>query len=294
MPLAGGAGMVSALRSIVQKTVSSAKWASQLRWLWCIGRCTLIASLVTCSHFQTAPLMTPFRPHLYQGEFFALPSIVLSFFRRRCGGVFTLFAIIYAGLVCGAWQPSLTSDEAARAVDMVLKQEPAGFSVKRSHPLGVQVLLVERREIKHAVDEQIGFVEVFLFDYIRNATQFSLVDLAANMVVETTDINSAHLPLTEQEISHSKAAISNHYALSERVRRELGFDGNSASTEFRIADLQARVSVWVPETSNHADISRCDHERCALISLFTSDDYSISVEPVVNLQSGEVFIDLFQ
>jgi len=243
--------------------------------------------------------MTRVRLHLHQGEFLAPFTSTLSFVRRQWRRVFTLFALIhgalvYAGLAYGAWQPSLSADEADRAVDMVLKQEPAGFSIKTAHPLGVQVLLVERREKKHKGDEQTSFVEVFVFDYIRNVTQLSLVDLAANMVVETTDVNSVHLPLTDQEISHSKAAISNHHELTERVSRELGFDNNPATTELNLADLQARVSVWVPGRSEYADTAKCDRQRCALISLFTNDDYSISVEPVVNLHSGEVFIDLIQ
>ena len=62
------------------------------------------------------------------------------------------------------------------------------------------------------------------------------------------------------------------------------------AAETDLADLQTRVSIWVPKGNTEAH-ENCSRERCALISLFTAANYSFSIEPVVNLMSGEIYLD---
>ena len=61
-----------------------------------------------------------------------------------------------------------------------------------------------------------------------------------------------------------------------------------------LTDLQTRVSILVPNKKTGDKPELCQRERCALISLFGADNYSFSIEPVVNLMSGDIYLDLIQ
>jgi len=159
--------------------------------------------------------------------------------------------------------------------------------VSDAHPLGVQILLVELKETKHRSEQTARLVEVFLFDYDGAGTHRKLVDVDSREIVTSTEISSAHLPLTDQEIAYGKALMWQDTELLQRLSVELNH-----STD--IADLQSRVSVWVPGRDDQSGLSHCDVERCALVSLFTEDNDSLPVEPVINLMRSQVYTDLVQ
>lgn len=212
--------------------------------------------------------------------------------------VFALVAASISGDLWGDWKPPLSVIEHDRAVDVALGRD-AQLNWQRTaknlipqtdgttHPLGVQILLVELKELKtrSATDERV--VEVFLFDYDRGDTRRKLIDVDTLEIVATTEIASAHLPLTDEEIQHGKNLMWQDTDVLKRIRAEL-------SGVVDLSALQARVSVWVPGDVAQTGTSNCGHERCALVSLFTDGNYSLSVEPVINLMRGQVYTDLVQ
>jgi len=207
-----------------------------------------------------------------------------------------------------AWQQSLSEEETTHAVTIVLSSQvsgamSAGAPSERSrtvqsgdlsltdpnvHPLGVQILLVELREKKNASLGDLRLAEVFLYNYPRQTTELHLINLDQGVLLQTTEVDTAHLPLSDEEIEYSKQLVFNHDQLTARVNNEL-----SRIQGVELGGLQQRVSVWVP-TTRQAGSSGCENQRCALLSLFTANEQSLVVEPVVNLISGDVFIDLVQ
>lgn len=224
-----------------------------------------------------------------------------------------LWAVLVTEQASGAWQQPLSEDELSQAIGIALTDSDAAYQslqgTRRAaqvaqdnsavHPLGIQVLLAERKEVKNAAANANKYAEVFLFDYALGKTLLKLIDIDQGIAVETRTVNSVHLPLTDAEIQYAKSLMLNNAELDERVNTELaGIDNDGASnatgsTQTGLASLDARVSIWVPGLEQ-ASRSHCDRERCALVSLFTNDDYSLSVEPMVNLSTGEVSVDLFQ
>jgi len=205
-------------------------------------------------------------------------------------------AIAVTEQASGAWQQPLSEDELSQAIGIALTDSDAAYQslqgTRRAaqvaqdnsavHPLGIQVLLAERKEVKNAAADANKYAEVFLFDYALGKTLLKLIDIDQGIAVETRTVNSVHLPLTDAEIQYAKSLMLNNAELDE-----------PGSTQTGLASLDARVSIWVPGLEQ-ASRSHCDRERCALVSLFTNDDYSLSVEPMVNLSTGEVSVDLFQ
>ena len=162
------------------------------------------------------------------------------------------------------------------------------------HPLGVQVLSIELKEQKHVTDQSSRLAEVFLFNYPRAVTELHLVDVESSEVLSTRDIDSVHLPLSDAEISYTRKLIWSDAEFRERIQREfqsLNALEASAGVPVESADLQTRVSVWVPI---RRQAHQCMRNRCALISLFTQDNHSFSIEPVIDLMSGEIYLDLVQ
>lgn len=221
-----------------------------------------------------------------------------------------LFFATLSSELHASWQVPLNAEEVGNVTSAAMSQyvsddssSPAGIQNQRElrsissnsipqHPLGVQVLLVELKEQK-ASDQAVRLAEVFVFDYQRGVTELNLVDVERNELIDKRYISSVHLPLSEAEITYSKALIWNNAEFKSRVQREIEtLQTDSGNVDF--TDLQTRVSVLVPNGRMADQSELCGANRCALISLFSADNYSFSIEPVINLMSGDIYLDLVQ
>lgn len=221
---------------------------------------------------------------------------------RMLSGV-SLLGLLYGLPVAASWQTPLSELERDQAVSVALAESDNGLADStvvnqrrtrgqtRSHPLGTQILLTELRESKNTPAQASRYFEVFLFDYNLGSTLLRTVDVNQMSLVSTVVVDSVHLPLTEVEIQYARSLVLQDEQVKESVIRELAV--LETDSVFSITDLQARLSIWVP-AANKVSKSNCDRRRCALVSLFTTSDYSLSVEPVVNLSTAEVSIDLIQ
>ena len=209
-----------------------------------------------------------------------------------------------------SWQDPLSADEVSSATAIVMSQFASGDSGKSAisaagrgsrelrsaddfqHPLGVQVLLVELKEQKQTSGQTSRLAEVFIFDYQRGVTELNLIDVESDELIVSTEIASVHLPLSEEEINYSKTLIWNHTEFVARVQREAEtLESFPAIVNRELTDLQTNVSILVPNNRTGKQPANCGLERCALISLFSNDNHSFSVEPVINLMSGEIYLD---
>ena len=212
-----------------------------------------------------------------------------------------------------SWQDPLSADEVSSATAIVMSQFSLGDLDKSAlsasargtrelrssdnfqHPLGVQVLLVELKEKKQNSVQTPRLAEVFVFDYQRGVTELNLIDVESDELIASRDIASVHLPLSEEEINYSKNLLWNYSEFKERLQSEAEtLDLLPGITNGELIDLQTSVSILVPNRGAGSQSAQCNIDRCALISLFTDDNYNFSIEPVINLMSGEIYLDLVQ
>ena len=223
-----------------------------------------------------------------------------------------LCGIVATSQLNAAWQNPLNTEETQTAASAVMSQYTntgtAPFDTGNStgsrtvnsaanlqHPLGVQVLLVELREQKNTADQAARIAEVFVFDYQQGVSELNLVDVESNLLLSTREIDSAHLPLSELEIEYSKTLIWNNTEFAERVQTEYENLISSISDEISPNapdNLKTMVSIWVPNSNPERQSDPCVQSRCALISVFTEHNYNFSVEPVIDLMSGQIYLDL--
>lgn len=260
-----------------------------------------------------------------------MPNAVNSQFARNltlpgsvslvCCLILLILTIATATKAYSAWQAPLSNDEIIRATAIAMSDPPPGqqnpmgsspqvgldefrrstqanvrIAPAESHPLGSQILLIELKEEKNSSTPTVRLAEVFVFDYLRGIAELNLIDVEQNTLILKQEIPSVHLPLSDAEISYSKFLVSNNAELKRRIKDEIIATGQALpiTSEQLLSELQTRVSIWVPNSPVQSGASNCDHERCALISLFTADHYNFAIEPVVNLMHGDIYTDLIK
>lgn len=202
------------------------------------------------------------------------------------------------------WQDALTESEISHAIEL------AGLSINAvvplptdtveankttlrqngAHLLGTQLLLVELKEQKKASPDQ-RMAEIFTYNYNSQIARLHIVDMQHRVMISVQDISSAHLPLSDVEIDYANWLLWSNSDLRQGVLREIeNLQLTPSTTSTTLTD--ARVSVWVPGSPEHGASSGCNLQRCALFSLYTKNRDSLTIDPVVNLVTGEVFTDL--
>ncbi len=203
-----------------------------------------------------------------------------------------------------AWQEALSPGEISKAIELAEITTSADLQLPTSvagadrttlqqtsiHALGTQVIFVELVEQKKAQSDR-RLAEIFTYDYDSQSAQRRIVDVQLGALVSIQDIDSAHLPLSDIEIDYANWLLWNNTGLRQHVLQELGDLQLTPSADL-LALTDARVSVWVPGSHEQGASSGCHLQRCALFSLYSINRDSLTIDPVVNLVSGEVFTDL--
>lgn len=214
------------------------------------------------------------------------------------GAVFTACALMSAGISTGtqaAWQQSLTDAE-IQALELSVGDRTSlqrqGHRLDTSHPsLGLEVLLIELQEKKSQAAESPRLAEVFVFDYTTSSTSVILIEVDTHKVVSSRSIDNIHLPLNEREITAALQWLLVDTELIEALRLEYEKQIGKALDSLDQVDM--KVSIWNPGAGRDV-LHECNQSRCALVSLFTRNYYNFSVEPVVNLATGKISLDLVQ
>jgi len=191
------------------------------------------------------------------------------------------------------WLPEIPEQQRQSISDAAVQRlqatQRSRDSASATHPLGVQVLFIERREEKKRIGALLA--DVFLFDYHRVGALVDTVDVNTGELINSRNINSLHLPLNSAEANHATQLLRDNSTFFETLSIEYQQRFGEALTARHAIDM--KVSVYVPDEHVIAN-SVCAVSRCALISVFTPDHYNFSVEPVVDLVSGAVLMGLMQ
>lgn len=250
--------------------------------------------------FDLALLYTHQPQHIRQNQTMAPRKPSHSLKRHKRAKLWGITIIGFTSIAAhSAWQAPLNESEKSKAELLALSnQADSSPSLRRRdvsehHPLGLQVLLVEPQEQKKTKNHDSKVVEVFVFNHHTHLAERTLVNLSSNTLISSQQISGVHLPLSEEEIAYSIDAVRRDVSVQTKLLEEHATLAHRANKDI-MAGLKLRVAIWVPTTIEHAGDSRCDHERCALISLFDADNISYTTEPVVNLKTGKVALDVIQ
>lgn len=148
------------------------------------------------------------------------------------------------------------------------------------HPLGIQTLSVERKENKREPD--LLHISVYQFNYQLEQARVLSIDVSDNRVLKNQPVSSVHLPLSNEEISFARQALTAQEDILSQLRDEQIKRGRTAFTD--LSQLDIKSSIFEPLDTSHP----CHRQRCALMSLFDESRTVFSIEPVINLQTMQV------
>jgi len=175
-----------------------------------------------------------------------------------------------------------------------------GKAANRSPAISLdkEILLVEllyQKQKKNAATQTVQprIAEVFMFDYETGKTSRYEIDLNSNVVLRVQAVASPHLPLNDREQSLAVSLLESDAATFSTISTEYEKYYGQALQDTASVDM--KVSVWQPPAANTSTAAgNCRTQRCALISVFTHDNFSFSVEPVVNLMTQSVHVGVIR
>lgn len=184
----------------------------------------------------------------------------------------------------------LTSGEHAVALSVAL-DTLNGLTRSESEPER-EVLLIERhQQAKQTVttDSAGRQGEVFVYDYASDKLARVLVDLAAQSVLSTEEVQNVQLPLTDTEIARALDIVYADPVISQTVTEQ--YRAATGSELNSVADLNHRVFVFradtMPDRVNERS-ALCGLHRCAQVLLYTYDLIAFEATPLVDLSTDEV------
>ena len=206
--------------------------------------------------------------------------------------------------VATAWQPPMSAAEmetATRLITEAADQQPraATNTQKNIEPLGREVLLVETLYRKNSKDSKSRsastgdarekIAEAFVFDYATGRTTRYLIDVGATRIVEQQAVNSVHLPLNQREQTLAADLALKDKSVFDAIAAE--FVREYGQKPRLDEDIDTKIFIWQPTPGDNSRLAReCQQQRCAWVSLFTSDSLSLSIEPIVNLMQQTVYL----
>ena len=220
-------------------------------------------------------------------------------FARKSSRCLVLGFGVYCTSGIAGWLPALSPDVLDTIRDAAMQrvhssaapQQRSLAGAQNAHPLGVQVLFVEAKEQKKKSASSALQAEVFLFDYQRVQASVELVDAASGELISAKMLNSDQLPLNAVEANYAIQLLHGSADFYDRLGFEYQQQFDQALVDEKSIDM--KVSVWVPDARVYKD-TPCLNSRCALVSVFTNQHYNFSIEPIVDLVTGDVYLDLMQ
>lgn len=204
----------------------------------------------------------------------------------------SLFPLCLKPLMAGEFDP-LNTTEFNRALNLAIPTTAVVRTTSQSGRSAVaavpatETLLVERHINQKGQNGRLA--DVYSYDYAKNETVFSVVDLTTNKVLSTERKQKLQLPLTANELQRATDLI---FADAEE-RRLLNTEYKRITGKELTSVSQLNVKAFVfdaeslPERLNPAS-KQCGLHRCAQVLLYTHASVVFEVSPIVNLSKGIV------
>ncbi len=149
-----------------------------------------------------------------------------------------------------------------------------------SHPLGTQTLSVEADWQKNANGQRIA--RAYQFDHDQRQSRLLMIDLDTMQLIKQHRIDSVHLPLNNNETQYARQLLDQHSEMLGAINQERAKQSQTAVGDF--SDYDAKASIYEPLIKTHP----CQTARCVLFALVDTSLTVSSVEPLVNLSTGEI------
>ena len=148
------------------------------------------------------------------------------------------------------------------------------------HPLGIQTLSIEADWKKHTSGARLA--RIYQYDHGQLKSRLLIMDINTGQLVREQAISSAHLPLSQDEITYATAQLNRSANILKRINQERARQSLAPITSLSGFDVKA--SIFEPTLNKHV----CDKQRCVLFALVDSTLTVSSVEPLVLLSNGDV------
>jgi len=193
-----------------------------------------------------------------------------------------LFCLLSLSLQASELTPAeyLVAARVTEGVSTRSKGSAATTSTKITHPLGVQTLSIEADWKKHTSHTRLA--RIYQYDHSKLQSRLLVVDVNTQQVIHQHLIDSAHLPLSDEEISYATALLNNSNDMLQRINQQRTLESLVPLTD--LTSFDAKASIYEPLYNDHL----CSHQRCVLFALVDETLTVSRVEPVVVLSSGAV------
>lgn len=200
-------------------------------------------------------------------------------------GIIALLLLFCSSVAGPAFAAGLNVDQIQLAADLATStdwQMPVVGNKQAAHPLGRQILFVEKPENKKFRTTR--FASVYEFNYASMSARLLVIDLLTVKVQTERFLDVVHLPLNQTEIDFAVSLLNQDKALLQQLRDDQIRRGQTPFT--RLTELDIKASIFEPNTyDDQAPHKECTRQRCALISLFDQTRTVFSIEPIVNLST---------
>ena len=215
--------------------------------------------------------------------------------RRAIVAGVTLFTV-FAGTALAERRGNdpLSRDEIHRVTRALASAAPAAR--KTSNPAATQarlaaanpqqLLLVERRPLDKGVGGSVRHADVYHYDYSRNLLIHSIVDVARSSVVDRYELRNVQLPLVDEEIVRATELLM--ASPGHRARIASAYRRTTGNEFTAIGDLDYKAFVFHADTSSATTATDCGMHRCAQLLLYTPENTSLDLSPIVDLTLGKV------
>ena len=152
-----------------------------------------------------------------------------------------------------------------------------------------ELLLVERRPVGKGAAAERRLADVYRYDYVNNELVHSVVDIEANRMLRRDRLTGVQLPLVPSEIERATEILMR--SPFERARVDAAYRKVSGRALGAIDEIDYKAFVFHadstlgPETEGAAN---CGINRCAQLLLYTLDNVSLDLSPIVDLTTGVV------
>ena len=185
----------------------------------------------------------------------------------------------------------LNSSELQNALTLAtpqLRSSAGKNNVSDDDALETELLLIERHPANKDDPGQ-RLADVYKYDYERDETIHTLIDLAKQKIISNKRHQYLQLPLTENEISRATNIIFSDSEQMDLLRNEY----QRITGQYLNSPEQLEIKAFsfsadtLPERLNAAS-QQCGLNRCAQVLLYTHESIVFEISPIINLSAGIV------
>lgn len=150
------------------------------------------------------------------------------------------------------------------------------------------LLLIERRLPENKAETE-RLADVYWYNYSDNSLLHAIVDVETGRIHRQEILHNTQLPLVASEIQRAAALIMAHTETREHLDR--AFENIMGRELQDISDIDFKAFVFHADSlpaEMVGDSAMCGFHRCARMVVYTRDNISLGVSPIIDLSDNRV------